>query len=257
MMTIFCFCAIMLAELVFMKIMSFNTQHCKNYLENRIDYPIMADAIVASGADIVGLNEMYDEGDDERYVAQTAILSELTGLKYHYFAKAIDWRGNNPYGNALLSRYPILQAETVVIPAPVYQPYPKNYETRSLLKATLENGLTVLVTHFGLNPDEQQNAVEAVLEGLKAEKCILMGDFNVLPDDPVLAPIRARMKDAAAWFQQPLLSFPSDEPFKKIDYIFVSSDIEVVAADIPEIIASDHRPHTATVSIPDICCPSG
>lgn len=33
----------------------------------------------------------------------------------------------------------------------------------------------------------------------------------------------------------------------KTDYIFVSKDFEVLAADIPAIVASDHRPHTATV----------
>ena len=38
----------------------------------------------------------------------------------------------------------------------------------------------------------------------------------------------------------------------KIDYIFVSPDIEVISADIPVIVASDHRPHTATVHISDI-----
>ena len=46
-----------------MKIMSFNTQHCLNYLEGKIDYDIMAGAIIALGADIVGLNEMYSEAD--------------------------------------------------------------------------------------------------------------------------------------------------------------------------------------------------
>jgi endonuclease/exonuclease/phosphatase family metal-dependent hydrolase len=44
-------------------------------------------------------------------------------------------------------------------------------------------------------------------------------------------------------------SFPSDAPNKKIDYIFVSRDVEVLAADIPDIVASDHRPHTAEIEI--------
>jgi endonuclease/exonuclease/phosphatase (EEP) superfamily protein YafD len=34
----------------------------------------------------------------------------------------------------------------------------------------------------------------------------------------------------------------------KIDYIFVSKDVEVVSANIPAIVASDHRPHTATAN---------
>ena len=74
-----------------------------------------------------------------------------------------------------------------------------------------------------------------------------MGDFNVEPDDAVIAPIREKMKDTASFFDMPKLSFPSDKPEIKIDYIFVSPDIEIVSADIPEIVASDHRPHIAEI----------
>jgi endonuclease/exonuclease/phosphatase family metal-dependent hydrolase len=76
-----------------------------------------------------------------------------------------------------------------------------------------------------------------------------MGDFNVTPDNPVLNPIRERMTDTAQLFNEELLSYPSDKPDVKIDYIFVSPDIEVITADIPPIIASDHRPHTAEINL--------
>jgi endonuclease/exonuclease/phosphatase family metal-dependent hydrolase len=140
-----------------------------------------------------------------------------------------------------------VHTETIPIPDPVPQPGGRHYETRCLLKAKLENGFTVLVTHFGLNPDEQENAVVTILQHLTDEKCILMGDFNVTPDNPVLAPIRARMQDTAAFFPQPLLSFPSDTPEIKIDYVFVSPDVQVQSADIPAVVASDHRPHTVEI----------
>ena len=231
-----------------MKLMSFNTQHCLNYLEQKIDFQIMADAILTCEADIVGLNEMRNAGEYEDYVDQTGILSKLTGLENHYFAQAIRFHGGkNPYGNALLSRYPLKSVETILVPDPEPKAYDGYYETRCLLKAKLENGLTVLVIHFGLNPDEQENAVQTILANLEDEKCILMGDFNVLPDDKVLLPIRERMVDTAEFFDAPKLSFPSDKPTIKIDYIFVSKDIQVMEADVPAIVAADHRPHTATV----------
>ena len=229
-----------------MKIMSFNTQHCLNYVERKIDFEIMSKVIKTCDADIVGLNEMYDNGIGD-FDRQTGILSELTGLKYSYFARAIT-EMEGEYGNGFISRYPIVKAETVIIPDPNPREYPGGYyETRCVLKAELENGYTVLVTHFGLNPDEQRNAVETVLKHIKGEKCILMGDFNVEPDDAVIAPIREKMKDTASFFDMPKLSFPSDKPKIKIDYIFVSPDIEIVSADIPEIVASDHRPHIAKI----------
>jgi endonuclease/exonuclease/phosphatase family metal-dependent hydrolase len=232
-----------------MKIMTFNTQHCLNYLEQKIDFAVMAKAILDCGADIVGLNEMRDQGTHRDYTPQVDTLSELTGLPYFFFAKAIEFTGRGPYGNGLLSRYPILEAESIPIPDPEPRKYNGYYETRCVLKAKLAGGITVLACHFGLNPDEQENAVATICQHLVDEKCILMGDFNVLPEDPVLDPIRARMKDTADLFGHPLLSFPSDAPDRKIDYIFVSKDVEVLTADIPAIVASDHRPHTAEITI--------
>ena len=226
-----------------MKVMSFNTQHCLNYLENRVDYEIMARAIMDTGADIIGLNEMFDGGV---YCEQTKKLASLTGVESYYFAKAIDDR-EGPYGNGILSKIPFKSAETIIIP----DPYPKRpggwYETRCILKAELENGLRVLVTHFGLERDEQENAVKTILQHIRNEKCILMGDFNVEPTDSLLAPIRERLHDTALGFCENKLSYPSNEPRIKIDYIFVSSDIEVLSADIPNIVASDHCPHIAEV----------
>lgn len=225
-----------------MKIMTFNTQHCQNYLVGTIDFSVMAEAILQCGAEVVGLNEMRGKGISEDYEAQTERLSELTGLDNYYFAKAVDISGKGPYGNALLSKHKILKAETILIPDS--EP---DYETRCVLKAVLDNSLTVLITHFGLDEAGKKNAVDTVLQHLETERCVLMGDFNVEPDDRILAPIRAKLKDTAECFEKPLWSFPSDKPDIKIDYIFVTPDIEVVRADIPAIVASDHRPHTAEI----------
>ena len=230
-----------------MKIMVYNTQHCALHPSGKIDFERIAQIIRESGAEIVGLNEIRGKGITPEYDEQTEILSRLTGMRHSFFARAIYVGGTEPYGNALLSRSPIVSADVIPVPDPPRRPEGKWYETRCLLKARLECGLTVMVIHFGLNPEEQENAVRTVIDNLENEKCILMGDFNVTPDDPVLAPIRERMKDTAELFDGEKLSWPSDEPRVKIDYIFTSPDIEVVSADIPAIVGSDHRPHTAQI----------
>lgn len=232
-----------------MKVMTFNTQHCMNYIERKIDFQVMADAIKQCDADIVGLNEMYEWGETAEYEKQTAVLAELTELKHSYFAKAFLDFGKHAYGNGFISKYPILSAETILVPDAERIPGHVHYETRCLLKVKLEGGITVLVTHFGLNEEEQLKSVETVLQHLEPEKCILMGDFNVMPDNEILNPIRAKMKDTADCFTEQKFSHPSDKPDKKIDYLFVSKDIEVVSADIPAIVASDHRPHTAEINL--------
>lgn len=232
-------------------LMSYNTQHCLNYITREIDFDLMADTIRNCGADIVGLQEMFDLGETEEFTTQTKVLAEKLGF-YHYFAQATKLEGGQyPYGNGIISRYPILAAETVIIPDPVVRTGTRYYETRCLLKAKIDvgEGLNVLVTHFGLNPDEQENAVNTVMANLPGEKCVLMGDFNVRPENERISSIRQRLYDTAELFDEPKLSFPSDNPRGKIDYIFTSKDLQVLSADIPAIVSSDHRPHIATIEL--------
>ena len=228
------------------KVMTFNTQHCLNYVKQEIDFDIMSKTILDCDADIVALNEMRGLGTDPNYTAQVETLARLTRIKHFYFAKAIDTAGG-PYGNGILSKIPILDARIITIPDPLTKSYSQHYETRCVLKASLEGGITVLVTHMGLNPDEKQNAISIVTSQITDQRCILMGDFNMTPNDPLLFPISDRMKDTAICFDNEKLSFPSDHPVRKIDYIFVSNDIEVISADIPSIVASDHRPQIAEI----------
>lgn len=231
-------------------LMSYNTQHCLNYLTQKIDFDIMIDTIKKCNADIIGLQEMRDEGPDPQYRAQAKILAEALGYHY-YFAEAIRCSGENPYGNAIISRYPIKSAEKVPIPDPEIKKFDGYYETRCLLKASIDvdGGLNVLVSHFGLNPDERENAVETVLSNVSEDRCVLMGDFNMESDDPTLEPIKKKLYDTAQKFSGPKLSFPSDAPTIKIDYLFVSKDLKVQSADIPAIVSSDHRPYVATIEL--------
>ena len=230
-----------------MKIMSFNTQFCTNFITKEIDFQIMADAIRKCNPDVVGLNEMYDESHMEEFSFQTKKLSELTGMKYYKFAEACTLE-EGTFGNGILSKIPFEKVEVIPVPEEEIQTGNQLYEPRCLLKAKLENGFTFLIIHFGLNEDEHIHAVETVIENLEEEKCVLMGDFNVIPENPVLLPIKEKMKDTADLFEKTLMSFPSDVPFKKIDYIFVSKDVEIISADIPEIISADHRPHIAEIN---------
>lgn len=227
------------------RVMTFNTQHCLNYLEKRVDYEIMGNVINEQRADIVGLNEMYDKGSI--FGEQTKKLSDLTELKNHYFGEACSLENGGEYGNGLLSRCKIEDIKTIIIPDPSPKKYNGYYETRCIIKAKLENGLTVMVVHFGLNPDEQENAVKTIIENIENEKCVLMGDFNITPDNPILNPIKEKMVDTSCLFTDEGLSFPSDKPEIKIDYVFVTQDIKVNYAEVLPIIASDHRPYIADI----------
>lgn len=232
-----------------LKITTFNIQHCENFRTEEIDFDAYAKAIASFGADVTGLNEVRSGGERSEYGFQTEILSEKTGMN-GYFAKATEIGKGNPYGNAVLTKLKIKNCRTVPIPDPEKPAYDGYYETRCVLVLeTEEPEMTFLITHFGLNPDEHENAVKTVLSLIKDERCVLMGDMNVTPDDPLLTPIRERMNDSAAASDKSLYSFPSDNPDRKIDYIFTSKDIRVLSAEVPELVLSDHRPLCVTAEL--------
>ena len=233
-----------------LKVTSYNILHCEDWLKEKIDYDAFAELIDSFGADVMGLNEVHGEGDWEEYDEQAQILGEKIGCNY-YFSKATELDGTNPFGNAMLSRLPVKECVTVPIPDPDPKTGDEYYETRALLimKTATTPELTFLITHFGLNDDEQQNAVKTVLENLPEENCVLMGDFNVRPDNRVLDPIRARMTDAADAMGVQPLTFPADKPDRKIDYIFVSNNIKVNSFKAEEVVLSDHRPVSAEIEV--------
>lgn len=220
-----------------MKIMTFNILHCMDYLSKKIDFKRFADEILANGAHIVGLNEVRGKGLLTGYTAQAEKLGKLTDMK-HYFGKAINVMGVAPYGNALLSKYPLASVETVKIPDPKKKTGDSMYESRAIIKAVIDAGkrYTVLVTHMGLNLDERENAVKTLLSIAPEENCIIMGDFNCPPDSEELKPLFEKYvcSDTEAF------TFPSDKPRIKIDYIFTSRDIEIISRGTTTDIVSDH-----------------
>ena len=110
----------------------------------------------------------------------------------------------------------------------------------------------MLVSHFGLAKSEQRNAVKTITKLLEQEKkpVILMGDFNMEPDDPILSPLFEQMTDTAADFESTQKSWPSDAPEMKIDYNLVLG-AKTLQAEIPPVTASDHRPHVALLELQD------
>ena len=231
----------------FMKIMTFNIQHCVNHLSQKIDFDLFTHYLKGIDADIIGLNEVRGEGQAQDYQDQTKILADALGY-YSYFGQSVMIKGVNPYGNAVLSRYPIKSAK--VIPIPKVEKDGKILEPRSILHAVINSPMgeyNMFITHFGLTPKEHELAVQTITGNIKDEKCVLMGDFNVTPENPVLLPIRNKLYDTAEGFERSLLSFPSNAPEIKIDYVFTSKDIKVKKADIPPHVISDHRPYIIEV----------
>jgi endonuclease/exonuclease/phosphatase family metal-dependent hydrolase len=128
-----------------------------------------------------------------------------------------------------------------------------HYEHRCVLRCVLAAGdrpITVLSTHFGLNPDEQENAVRTVLNLVAKDEnpVMLMGDLNLRPDSPILKPLYEVFTDTAVHAPE-ILTFPSDVPDRKIDYILCGSSFRIQSLRSINSRCSDHRPLIAELSI--------
>ncbi len=81
------------------------------------DFRVLAQAIIDSGADIVGLQEVDYMTNRNQNQDTMALLSEYTGMEYYYYAPTIEgFSGGGKYGIAILSKYPILKAEDRSLP---------------------------------------------------------------------------------------------------------------------------------------------
>ena len=59
--------------------------------------------------------------------------------------------------------------------------------------------------------------------------------------------LKEKLIDTAGFIDSEKLTFPSDNPTIKIDYIFVSKDLKVKGAIVPDLVSSDHRPIIADI----------
>lgn len=245
-----------------MKIGTFNIQHGRDHAyylasgEERIDLFGVAEVIRANGLEICALNEVRNQEGVTGLCNQARVIGEALGYDW-VFAPAIDHRGGT-YGNALVSRYPIRSARWIPIPCPDVEARMgrRHYEDRVLLVADLAVGgkiLTVLVCHFGLNPDEKQRAVDTIRTVLseRREDVILMGDFNLTPDSEEYQQLVALLRDTAEPKETPL-TFPSEAPRCKIDYVFVSESISTGDAYAPDTQQSDHKPYCVSATFETI-----
>ena len=216
-----------------------------------------ADVIKSLGCDVIGLNEVYENGSSPRedFKAQTKKLAELAGYSYYYYAQGQDYDYTD-IGNAILSKFPIKSYTTEVVPTVPESERTGNYwyENRILGIADVDfNGKTVKVieTHFGLAPIELERIVKKCCEVIDGTNfpVVLMGDFNVKPDDPWLEKIYERLKSAAAEKNNSEFTWSTYNPNRQIDYIFAPKTAEILSYEVHKFKISDHRPITAEIEL--------
>jgi endonuclease/exonuclease/phosphatase family metal-dependent hydrolase len=193
-----------------------------------------AQAIEASGADVVMLQEV-DTGRPTSYMIDDALwLARRLDMEAVYLPTM-----EYLTGIALLSRFPVLDTETLLLPSEL--------EQTGIIWAELDVGgapLNAFATWLGLEPEERAHQLDAALPFIEAHPgpAVFGADFNSTPGSPVYARIEA------AGFVDPFvalglgspLTSPAIDPTERIDFVWLRGLVPRDAR-VSESVASDHR----------------
>ena len=202
-----------------------------------------ARTIEESGAGVVMLQEV-DTGRPTSYMIDNALwLARRLGMREVYLPTM-----EHLTGIALLSRYPILDSDTLLLPSEL--------EQTGIIWAELDidgEPIHAFAIWMGLEPEERARQLDAALPFLEAHPgpAVFGGDFNSRPDSPVYARIdSAGFEDA--FITLGLASPPTDpsiNPTKRIDFVWLR-DLAPYDARVLDSTASDHRLVVVEATLP-------
>ncbi|SIT84602.1 endonuclease/exonuclease/phosphatase family protein [Edaphobacillus lindanitolerans] len=246
------------------RVMSFNMAHGMG-MDGHVDLTRTAEVIRASGADIIGLQEV-DSHFSERsgFEDQAARLADMLGMHFGFGANLVEapaYPGmpHGKYGNAVLSRYPIKYAVNHPLSDAGLQV--EDPEPRGILEAFIDLGNTYLnffTTHMSLSDSALRAGIGRLMKLTDRSlfPTVVTGDFNADPDHSGIVAMGERFNEvfrkAGAGCPPTFPSRSYEEksgirtgPYSKIDYIFTDLAQTVTGADVIDTSVSDHLPIVA------------
>jgi endonuclease/exonuclease/phosphatase family metal-dependent hydrolase len=230
------------------RIMSYNIHHGISR-DGKLDINNIAEVIRESGAQIVGLQEVDNRFIRTFFRDQARELAEKLDMHY-YFGENFTLFGAG-YGNAVLSKFPIVSASNLQLDS--------KGEQRGVVSARIDihgKEVNFLVTHLSLNRSIRDTQLQQIRKyiGLLEDEVILVGDFNSTPEAGEIMYMERELKEAAKELgKEDLYTFVGrDGTRERIDYIFLSPEIAVSDVYTIETDASDHLPLVADIGIKDI-----
>ena len=233
------------------RIMTYNIHHANPPSKpDLIDVEAIASVIRKENPDLVALQEVdvFTERSGKD-LHQARELAEILDMNYH-FVKALDYQGGF-YGNAVLSKFPILDSMKIDLPSlPDIDAEDRNWAG---IKVEVDGkefwfGSTHLDFHRGGNNLHQSKTLLKNLESIGIP-LVIGGDYN-----------RTDTSESIALFDQQFQrtcddcppTIPVTNPNKTIDFLMYRKrdDFQVVSHKVvDERYASDHLPVVAEISL--------
>jgi len=256
------------AQSTTLRVVAYNIKHGRG-MDDRVDLVRIADVLRRLDADVITLQEVDDRTERTGGVDQVAVLAELLGYQ-GFHGPHRPYQGGF-YGNAVLTRLPVVEQRTHPIPPAsgsalavheVIVEVPLTPARDGDADAQIQAALPVSVVsvHLAGTPEERMAQARAVTAAfVPGRTTILAGDFNGRPDDPVVQSF------AEGWTTERKSgdprTYPSDMPDREIDFVIWTTGHVVEATDrdhrgsggvgsigviehvvVDEPMASDHRP---------------
>jgi len=211
------------------KVMTWNI-HKGVGIDNQYDIDRISSEIKNNNPDIIGLQEVEED--------MVADIADELDMEY-FFGSDFD----DDEGNAILSKYPIEEVENLYL-------FPD--DERSLIKAKIiinSEKWNIFITHLSLR-NREDNLIQIdyilskVLKGY-TRRVVLIGDFNFGPDSEqykkILNHENIQLMDTYHYLNEDSgLTFRTNFLFRRIDFIFCSSDLKPTISEVVYSFASDH-----------------
>jgi endonuclease/exonuclease/phosphatase family metal-dependent hydrolase len=227
-----------------LRVMTYNIRHGEG-VDLRVDLKRIAEVIRAERPDVVCLQEVDRGMERTGGTDQPRLLGEMLGMTAVFEPNRRIGAGE--YGNATLSRLPVVEHENVALPSP-----PESGE-KGLLRVRVRfegRQIDIFNTHWGLVETERIAQAEAAalrIDRPGAPLAILAGDLNETAEGPAIGRMLRFMKDGGAGLAREAgFTFPSTAPVKRIDFLLAGPGWRIAKARVVDSesarVASDHRP---------------
>lgn len=228
-----------------LRLAAFNIAHGRGS-DRRVDLDRTASAIRRTTAHVICLQEVDRHfGERSQHLDQALELSRALDMQVVFGAsvtRSAKHGRAREYGNAVLSRLPILTHELHLLPGGTGQ------EPRSAQRLLVEldgGALWVINTHLSHDSaDIRRRQARAVrdLVGPDMGAAVIAGDFNADNDAPELSAL-ADLGDA--WTECGRgdgRTHPAHRPSRRLDHVLCSAGVVPSSAQVISSDASDHLP---------------
>ena len=238
-----------------LRVVSYNIHKCIGGVDRRYEPSRIVEVVSKLDADVVMLQEVDAGVKRSNGDRQAELLGDQLGLRYHTWFPNVDIRGGGQYGNAILSRYPLIESSNIDLTL-------RFKKRRSVLHGVLrvrhddvDRTVHVFNMHLGLARYERKRQLEMFLNShpfahLHHDTPIVVGgDLNDVYGrlGELLAPSGFR------GIERRPLTFPAWGPVRALDAIFVRGAMDFMKLTRCDSMlarrASDHRPIVAEVRL--------